>query len=113
MGGWISIKTVEVKGKIKCEQKFKNMSFANEEQQKMIIDIFSKSSIKAKFINPSTIELYMKAYNIAIKDKYTNFQWKFMNYKPNLPEIEKFLPKEVAETVIDYIETDKAKTISP
>lgn len=86
----------------KMKMTFINDSFEGEEEKKMMANMMEMQGMKIEFIDGKTMLLEMQSMTIAINDKATNNQWKYLNHDENNPYHAQFISPEFLRKAKDY-----------
>lgn len=80
---------------------FKNREFGDEEK-KMMINMMVAQGAKVVFTDKSTIEMTKDSMMIALNDKSTKNQWKYLNYDNTNPLYVSVVPVEIMKKAKEY-----------
>lgn len=80
---------------------FKKQAF-DEETKKRMISMMEVQGMKAKFLSDNTLAITKRALTVAVNDKSTNNEWKYVNHDPNSPMYTMIIPTEIIKKANTY-----------
>lgn len=81
---------------------FLEQSFNDEKEKQMMKGLMEMQGMKVEFINDNTVKLEMHSMTIAIKDKSTDYQWRYLNHEEDNPHHSLFVQAEILRKAKDY-----------
>lgn len=83
------------------EMKFKNHKL-DSESQKMMVNMMEVQGMNAKFVDESTVQITKLALTLALKDKSTNNEWRYLNHDESNPLYTTIVPIEIVKQAKSY-----------